>query len=55
MQISRIVEIKLTESKKEFIHFDKMKDGTWRLTFSDKSRNDPMIETLITNSCALMK
>jgi len=33
--VSKIVEIKVTKDK-EFIYFDKIKDGTYRMTYTKK-------------------
>ena len=37
LDVSKIVEIKVTKDK-EFIYFDKIKDGTYRMTYTKRDK-----------------
>ena len=38
--LSKVVTIHLDKVDQEFVHFDKMKDGTWRMTVSSTTIPD---------------
>jgi len=39
-ELSKVTMIKFEQVEKEMIYFDKLKDGTWRLVYSEKTIPD---------------
>jgi len=37
LDVSKIVKVKLSKKQKDFIYFDKMDDGTYRLCFTENA------------------
>lgn len=40
LEVTKLTELTLNDESKEYINFDKMKDGTWRLIYTGRTIPD---------------